>query len=121
MRQFMNALFKEIKEDKILLRSAILTISIILLSFVSIILLYGKLPPLIPLFNQMPWGQERIQRTIWIFIVPTIALIIFLINLIFEKLIYQKIPLIARIFSITALLISILSFLFIIRTIHIIL
>ena len=117
----MNAFFKEIKEDKILLRGAILTTSIIFLSLASIVFLYSKLPPLIPIFNQMPWGEARIQRTVWIFIVPVIALIIFIINLIFEKLIYKKIPLIARIFSMTALLISILSFLFIIRTINIVL
>lgn len=117
----MNEFFKDIKEDRILLRGSILTIFIIFLSFISIAIFYGKLPPFIPLFNQMPWGEERIQKTVWIFIIPAIAFIIFAINLIFEKFIYKKIPLMSRIFSITALLISILGFLFIIRTIHIVL
>ncbi|MEK7061008.1 MAG: hypothetical protein AAB931_00625 [Patescibacteria group bacterium] len=117
----MNGFFKDIKEDKILLRGSILTLSVVFLSFISIGLFYSKLPPFLPLFNQMPWGEERIQKTVWIFIVPGIALIIFAINLIFEKFIYKKIPLMARIFSITALLISILGFLFIFRTINIVL
>lgn len=117
----MNEFFKEIKEDKLLLKSAVLTLSIILLSLLSIAIFYSKLPPLIPLFNQMPWGEARIEQTVWIFLIPAIAFFIFAINLIFEKFIYKTMPLIARIFSVTALLISVLGFLFIIRTLHVVL
>jgi len=117
----MNGFFKEIKEDKILFRGSILSVTIILVSLLFIILYYGSLPPLIPLFNQMPWGEDRISNSIFIFLIPTITLLIFVTNLIFAKLIYKKIPLISRLFSMTSFLISVLSLLFIIRTISTIL
>lgn len=114
----MNGFFKEIKEDKILFRGSVLSIAVILISLLFIILYYSSLPPLIPLFNQMPWGEDRITQVNFIFSIPAIASLIFVINLIFTKLIYKKTPLISRLFSMTSLLISVLSLLFIIRTIN---
>ena len=60
----MNEFFKDIKEDKILFRGSILTLSFIFLSFATITFYYNSLPPIIPIMNQMPWGEERIQKTI---------------------------------------------------------
>lgn len=115
----MNAFFSEIKQDKILLRGSILSLALIVLSFISIILYYASLPPFIPLFNQMPWGEERITKTIWIFLIPLISFLFFIANLSFAKKIYRDVPLIARLFSFANFLIAVLTFLFIVRTIHI--
>lgn len=114
----MNAFFKEIKEDQILFRSSILSAIIVFISVIYIFLFYQNLPPLLPIFNQMPWGEQRITGTIFIFTTPAIAILILIVNLIFAKYIYKRIPLIARIFSLTTFLICILNLLFIIRTIH---
>lgn len=117
----MNEFFKEVKEDKILLRGSIFSGTLILISLVCIVIYYNSLPPLIPIFNQMPWGEERIAKNIFIFLVPLIAFLVFVANLIFATYVYKKIPLISRLFSMTSLLASILTLLFIIRTIHTIL
>lgn len=115
---FMKELFKDLKEDKFLKQNTILNILIILLSFIYVVLYFGNLPPFIPLFNQMPWGEQRIVSSVWIFLPPFLSLLIFGVNLFSSALIYKKNPLIPRLFSITSSLISILIFLFIFRTIH---
>lgn len=114
----MKEFFRNLKEDKLLIRGSVINLSLIVLSLGYIFLYYAKLPPFIPLFNQMPWGIDRITRTAWIFILPGISLLIFYINLFFSSFFYKKNPLIARLFSATSFFISVLTFLFIVRTIH---
>ena len=114
----MNRFFKNILTDRTTQRGFIFSIIIIALSVFYIAFYYNSLPPLIPLFNQLPWGPQRLSKTIGIFIPPLIALLIFLINLIIASRFYAKTPLLARILAITSFLISILTFLFIIRTVQ---
>jgi hypothetical protein len=114
----MNGFFKNILGDKTAQRGFIFCIAIIVLSIVYVAFYYNSLPPLIPLFNQLPWGEQRLSKTIGIFIPPLIALLIFLVNLIIASKFYAKLPLIARMLAITSFLISILTFLFIIRTVQ---
>lgn len=114
----MNGFFKNILTDRITQRGFIFCIIIIVLSVLYIALYYNALPPLIPLFNQLPWGEERLSKTIGIFIPPLIAFLIFLINLIIASRFYAKTPLLARILAITSFLISILTLLFVIRTVQ---
>lgn len=113
----MNA-FKDILRDKILLRGTVLSLCLTAISIIIIGFYYNILPPFIPLFNQMPWGEQRIMRTLWITLIPSIALLFLGINLFFASKIYKNVPLIARLFSVTSFLISILAFLFVIRTIN---
>lgn len=114
----MNEFFKNLNQDKLLKRGYILNSFVILLNFFYILLYFGNLPPFIPLYNQLPWGEQRITETIWIFMMPVLALLIFSINLIASSTFYKKNPLIARLFSVTSFMISVLIFLFIVRTIQ---
>lgn len=114
----MNALFENIKEDKLLERGFLLNFFIIVISLLYILLYFKNLPPFIPIFNQLPWGEQRIAETIWIFLLPVISFLILGINLISSSMFYKKNPLIARLFSVTSFLVSTLAFLFIVRTIH---
>ncbi|HZJ18641.1 MAG TPA: hypothetical protein VFD45_03430 [Patescibacteria group bacterium] len=114
----MNGLFKNTFNDRTTKRGFFFCIIIIVLSIIYVAFYYRFLPPLIPLFNQLPWGEQRLSKTIGIFIPPLIAFIIFLINLILASRFYAKAPLLSRMLAITSFLISILTFLFIIRTVQ---
>lgn len=114
----MNAFFKDLREDKLLGQGFVFNFIIILISLLYIFLYFRNLPPFIPIFNQMPWGEQRIAKTIWIFILPFLSFLILIINLTLSSMFYKKNPLIARLFSITSFLVSVLTFLFIVRTIH---
>ncbi|OGH42461.1 MAG: hypothetical protein A3H79_04355 [Candidatus Levybacteria bacterium RIFCSPLOWO2_02_FULL_36_8b] len=116
----MNALFKNIKSDKILLWSTVLSLFLILFNLAYTLFSYSSLPPLVAIYNQMPWGEGRLGLKIEIFIPVIIAFLIFISNLIFSGIFYNKMPLISRILCTTNLLTSFLSLLIVARTIRLV-
>lgn len=116
----MKEILNNLKSDRILYQIAQLTLATIILSLLLVILFFGKLPPFAPLFNQMPWGEQRIAPTIFIFLLPLLSFLIFALNIFLASYLYKKNPLISRLFSVTSFLISILVLIYLIRTIFII-
>lgn len=117
----MKKFISNIKADKLTYRGFIFSLFLIILPLAYVLIYYKSLPPFIPLFNQLPWGLERIAPTIYIFIPIAIYIAVFLFNIIFTSVVYGKNPLIARFLAATTLLIGIMNFLFIIRTVFVIL
>ncbi len=117
----MNDLIRTIGQDRILMRSFLASIFILLITGSSILVFYSKLPPLLPLFNQQPWGENRLGTNIELFIPFGIIVGVLIINLILETFLYNRIPLLSRILSIITLLVTILLLLFTFRTIQLVL
>lgn len=113
----MRDFFKDIRKDKITNIGFLSTSAIIIIVLILILFFYRNLPPYVPVFNQLPWGEERLGKTITIFIPLLTALLVFSINLIIGTLVYKKIPLVSRMLAGTSLLVIILTFLFVIKTI----
>lgn len=113
----MKESFKHFISDSIVRYLVLGTIIAIGTSVIFTSLFYGKLPPLLPVFNQQPWGQEQIGKRVEIFLPIFIAFLIFLMNIIFSTFLYGKMPLAARLLCATSLLIAFFTLLFIIRTI----
>jgi hypothetical protein len=116
----MNTTFKYIRSDKILFLAGIGALCFIILTVIIIVLLYQKLPPFIPLFNQMPWGVARLGTKDQLFIPVVISFIILIINTSLAAIMYEKTPLISRILCITSLLVAFFIFLFIIRAVQLV-
>lgn len=116
----MNVFFNVIKSDKIIFWTMIISFSLLFLSFGLILFFYQKLPPLIPLFNQKPWGMERLGTKEQFFLPGSIGFLIFLTNLIISVNLYPKNPLLSRILSVTNFLIALLTMLFLARTLQVI-
>lgn len=116
----MKKLFKKINADKIIKLGTYLSLGLILLHLIYIAIYYFQLPPLLPLYNQMQWGADRLGNRIEIFLPLLITISIFSLNLVLALQIYEKMPLISRILNITGLLISILTFIFIVQTIKLV-
>lgn len=117
----MKEFFKDITSDKITQRSFFLSLFIIFLGVAYTLFYYGHLPPYIPIYNQLPWGEQRLASTPGILIPSFLAFLVFAFNLFLASFVYKKFPLISRVFSVTTLLIAILTFLFVIRTVQIVL
>ncbi len=117
----MNEVSKLVKADKIVRWG--MTFSLILLLFQAgiIAVFYLKLPPLLPLFNQLPWGEERLGATYELLLPFIITTVFFLFNYILLRKLYITTPLISRIIGITTLLSSLLTFIFVVRTIQLVL
>ena len=65
---------------KNILRALVLTLIIILVQIVLIVLYFSQLPPSVPLYYSRPWGQAQLAETIYLFLLPSLSLIIFVIN-----------------------------------------
>ncbi|MCL4353797.1 hypothetical protein M1615_05060 [Patescibacteria group bacterium] len=116
----MNGLFRHVRGDKTLFYSLLLGLALLLGSAVFIIVIYRFLPPLIPVFNQLPWGDGRLAQKQFIF-TPIILVLFFAItNLTLSLFIYKKIPLLSRILLATLFIGALLVFIFIIRLAQII-
>lgn len=117
MKKFLN----NIKADKLTFRGFIISFLLIIATAVYILINYRNLPPLIPVFNQLPWGYQRLTQTWGIFIPVAVLILFFIFNIIFTSIVYSKNPLIARIVAATTLLLVVMNFIFIVRTILVIL
>lgn len=116
----MRKFFKYLKEDRLLLRLFIVTVILIIVAIIYILINYSKLPPLLPVFNQLPWGEKRLSETIGIFIPSVVVIFILVFNIIASSLAYPRSPLISRMLAVTSFLTALLMLLFVIRTIQLI-
>ncbi len=114
----MKELIDQIKTDRVtnwgIKISAFLLVIELILSITSF---FFFLPPLIPVYNQLAWGEERLGTKIEIFIPIGINIIFLFINYLLSLFLYQKSPLLSRIISVATMLITLLTLIFIIRTI----
>lgn len=69
-----------------------LRIFVILLgvSFLFLGLTFRKLPPVVPLYYSLPWGEEQLVRPYELFIIPVSFIIMFLANIILSFFIIKK-------------------------------
>ncbi len=116
----MNEFIKPIVNDKIIRWTVIISGIFLILSIALIIIFFSTLPPLMPLFNQLPWGERRLAPT-WMFFLPVLtSLFIIFMNIIMTRYIYEKMPLIARMLHTTGFLVSLFTIIFVFRTIRLI-
>jgi len=113
----MKDFIKNITSDKLALRGFFISFLLMLFTVIYILINYSNLPPFIPVFNQLPWGNERLTSTLGIFIPSIIFGFVFIFNIIFTSIVYNKSPLIARMVAAVTLILAFMNFLFIIRTI----
>ena len=116
----MKEFFKVVKTDKIIYRTSLASGFVILVAFLYSMLRFFSLPPFIPVFNQLPWGNQRIGPSFTIFIPLSLTIIILIGNLALSSFTYSKTPLLSRIFSITTLLACLIMFIFIVVIINLI-
>lgn len=111
----MNAFIKQLILDKIIRWSMYGMGGIFFFTLAYLLLLYRRLPPFLPLFNQLPWGDPRLGVRIEVFLPLALVFLFALINLIFARLIYQTIPLISRMLGVTGFLVLLITFIFLVR------
>lgn len=98
-----------IRADRGIKYAVVLTGVVLLIETVVSIFLYTKFPPLIPLFNSLSWGRDRLAPSFFIFTIPAFILSIMIANIFFASVSYKKHALLSRMVSINLVLISALS------------
>lgn len=110
-----------VKADKIVRWGMTFSFIFLVIEAGLLVLFYLELPPSVPIFNQLPWGDERLGAKFEFLIPLVITTIFFLFNYILLRKLYTHMPLVSRILGITTLLASLLSLIFVARTLQLIL
>ncbi len=74
-----------------------LSIILLGLSFIISAFFFRKLPPLIPLFYSLPWGEEQLVRSYNLMLIPFSQVVFFIINYLFSITILKKESLLVQI------------------------
>lgn len=117
----MKSYIEQLSIDKIIWWSIILSCVFLFLSVLFIIFTYSLLPPVVPIFNQLPWGTERLVTKIGILIPVGLSFLYVITNLIITHVIYEKSAVLGRMINLTSLLMAVLTTIFVFKTIQLIL
>lgn len=60
------------------------------LSFLLLGITFKKLPPIVPLYYSLPWGDEQLARTSELFIIPFSVMLILILNFFISMLLLKK-------------------------------
>lgn len=105
----MNSSIRILFSDKGIKYAIIGAVFLFVIELIGIILIYPNLPPLIPLFNSLSWGSDRLTYGQFIFAIPAILVIITFVNIVFAAVSYRKHALLSRMVAVNLLLTVILS------------
>lgn len=100
-----------ILSDNLFKMSVMSALFLIVLDILLLFVFLRKLPPLIPFFNSMPWGLDRLARPMFLFILFSSFIAVFFLNNFFGIILYKDFPLISRILSFSAFLFILLGLL----------
>lgn len=112
----MKELLEDLRADSLIWRGTLLTIAILIISIVYTAFIYHLLPPVIPLFNQLPWGQERLAEKIGIILPVGFTLCAVIVNNVLATTLQKTLPLVGRLLIITSIILTILLMIFLIKT-----
>jgi hypothetical protein len=110
-----------VKADKIIKWGMTFSLILLFCQAAFVAFSYLRLPPFVPLFNQLPWGEARLGTKYEMLLPLIITALFFLFNYFLLIKLYTTMPLVSRILGVTTLLASLLSCIFIVRTLQLIL
>lgn len=105
----MNGRIKLVTKDRFIIYTSIVTFIFLTASVLLIITSFRSLPPLVPVFNSMPWGISRLYDSVIVLTFPLILVGVVFLNTIIYLLIYKKYTLLSRIISFNSLLFCLLA------------
>lgn len=120
MHGFMKENYKLLLSDNVIRVSLVFSFVLLVMLGVLLFFFYKSLPPYIPILNSLSWGESRLLKLEYIFVIPSVMVLVVLLNNIFAYALYKRNPLLARISSFNALLFSLLSFLAVIEVLFLV-
>lgn len=117
----MKDIINIIVADRITRIATIVSWGMVIFAVGYIALIYPGLPPYIPLFNQLGWGDPRLTARVMIILPPLVTLGLIFLNTLIAAWLYRPTPLLSRMTTITSLLVSALMLIFVIRVTQLVL
>lgn len=73
-----------------------------------VVVLISRLPPVVPLFFTLPWGEARLAARVMLYLLPALALGIIIINMSLGRMAARLSPLLLRVLAVCALVVTIM-------------
>lgn len=70
---------------------------------------FTSLPPQVPLFYSLPWGESQLSSAASLFLLPTISIVALFIDNLFAVSFFKNQPLVSRLSVIISLIVSFFS------------
>lgn len=67
---------------------------------------FTSLPPQVPLYYSLPWGESQLTNSSSLFLLPTLSVVVLFIDSLFSVSFFKNLPLLSRLSTITALIVS---------------
>lgn len=89
--------FQELKKDRLFIWSTVISFASLILTLVAIAITWQLLPPVIPFFYSLPWGEEQLAPAFSLFLLPGGGLLLYFLNAAVALLIRPLSPFFARV------------------------
>lgn len=89
-------------------------------SLLILLIKWRELPPEVPLYYSLPWGEEQLTTPFNLLILPLVSFFVFILNFFLASILLEKEPWLCRILILTATIFSFLSTLALIKIIFLI-
>lgn len=101
--------WSHVKNNWLIRTAGRIVIALNLASLTSIIMMWGKLPPAVPLWYSRPWGTDQLASPLALFILPVGSILVYLINLVLAIFFISEYLVFIQMMFLTSLLVSFLS------------
>jgi hypothetical protein len=92
--------------DKLGRSSYLASLAFVLVMLLLITLMLGSLPPSVPLYFTLPWGEARLAPKLMLYILPIITLVLIVFNLGLGRLSDKLSPLLPRVLAVSTFVIA---------------
>lgn len=89
--------------DKLSRTSYFVTLILVVLMLSGISGIIVKLPQVVPLYFTLPWGEARLAPRLMLYLLPSISLIVMIVNLGLGRISAKLSPLLPRVLSVATL------------------
>lgn len=99
---------EQLVPDKLGRTSYLISLLVAVVLFAIIGAIYLKLPPKIPLYFTLPWGEMRLASKLSILILPILLLAVVIFNVLLGRIASKLSPLLPRVLAVASLVIAVM-------------
>ena len=89
--------------DKLSRTSYFVSLILVLLMIAGLSTIITKLPQVVPLYFTLPWGEARLAPRPMLYLLPSVSLLVMIVNLALGRLSAKLSPLLPRVLAVAAL------------------
>ena len=90
------------------------------LSLGILLLRWGLLPPMVPLWYSRPWGADQMTEPYWLFLLPAASIFLYIINVLVSIYFTAEYLIFTQMLFLSSLIVSLLSFIALVKIVFLV-